>query len=255
MSYTYIQILYCTFLFILTIVVGGLYYMKMKTEGFESRENRYIFYHIYCNKETAPIVKDQIAKIVFSELYKTVTSVYCFLVGEESVIKEIKTILNNYGSKFKIAAEGPGDKTYERFTLLKIRDYIKSDDKFLYIHTKGVSKNSSDSIYYWRTYMEYNLFTNASNCIELLNTYDIVGVAHSTFSIGPHFSGNFWWSTGKYYLSLAPTIGSDYFAPEAYIFTGNPKYKDIDDGRFSNILKGNDLNLYKNIIYPNIYLR
>ena len=102
--------------------------------------------------------------------------------------------------------------------------------------------------------MEYNLITKASECMTFLDTYDIVGVAYSTFNIGPHFSGNFWWSTGKYYLSLAPTIASDYHAPEAYIFTGNPKYKDIDDGRFVSIPAGEDLNLYKNIIYPALYL-
>lgn len=32
-----------------------------------------------------------------------------------------------------------------------------------------------------------------------------------------HFSGNFWWTRGNYFLSLPPTIGSEYLAPEQYI--------------------------------------
>jgi hypothetical protein len=259
--YTYIQILYCILLFVLTAAVGGLYYTKVvadkSQEAFQNKGNIYVFYHIYCNKETISIVKDQLAKLVFSELYSKVTTVYCFLTGDSTEITETKALISAYGSKFKVAAEGPGDKSYERFTLEKIHTYIKPDDKFVYIHSKGVTdkKGVPEAIYWWRTYMEYNLFTRASECIELLNTYDIVGVAYSKYIIGSHFSGNFWWSTGKYYLSLNRTIGLEYNDPESYIFTGNPNYNDIDDGRFSNIPTGSDLNLYKNVIYPNLYLR
>ena len=261
MSYTYIQILYCIVLFILTGVVAIMYYIKkthkVSKEGFVDTGNVYVFYHIYCNNETIGIVKDQLAKLVFSDLYKRVTSIYCFLTGELTEITVIKELIALYGSKCIIVAEGPGDTSYERFTLQKIREYIKPEDKLLYIHSKGVTdkKGVPEAVYWWRTYMEYNLFTRVSECIEFLNRYDIVGVAYSSHKIGPHFSGNFWWSTGKYYLSLNPTIGMEYNDPEAYIFTGNPKYIDIDDGRFSNIPAGNDLNLYENIIYPNLYLR
>lgn len=260
MSYRYTQILYYIVLFVLTAIVGGLYYTKFVVdttqEGFQSTGNVYVFYHIYCNKQTAAIVKDTLAKIVFSELYKKVTTVYCFLTGGEGEITEVKKLISLYGSKFKVEAEGPGDTTYERFTLLKIREYVKPDDKFLYIHSKGVTnkQNVPEAIYYWRTYMEYNLFTKASECIGFLDTYDIVGVAYSTHYIGAHFSGNFWWSTGKYYLSLAPTIASDYYAPEAYIFTGKPKHKILDENRFASIPPGEDLNLYENVIYPTLYL-
>jgi hypothetical protein len=238
-----------------------MYYIKrvskISKEAFVNTGNIYVFYHIYCNDKTIGIVKDQLAKLIFSELYNRVTTIYCFLTGEPSEITVIKELIALYGSKCKLIAEGPGDTSYERFTLQKIHEFIKPEDKFLYIHSKGVTvkKNLPEAVYWWRTYMEYNLFTRVTECIEILNTHDIVGVAYSTHHIGPHFSGNFWWSTGKYYLSLNPVIGTDYYDPEAYIFTGNPKYKDIDDGRFSNIPAGKDLNLYENIIYPKLYLR
>ena len=36
-----------------------------------------------------------------------------------------------------------------------------------------------------------------------------------------HFSGNFWWATGDYFLGLPETIGSEYTAPEQYILTND----------------------------------
>lgn len=250
---SYIQIIYISILLILTFLVGILYWKKNGIEGFQQNGNIYVFYHIYCNEKTEAIVKDQATKIIFSPLYKTLKTIYCFLTGDSSKITEIKSVLSKYSSKFQVVAEGPGDTTYERFTLLKIKDYIKAEDKILYIHTKGVSKDL-DSIYWWRNYMEYFLINSGLECIKLLDTHDIVGVALSTYLIGPHYSGNFWWSTGKYYLSLPSVIASEYHDTEAYIFSGNPKYKVLDEERFSKIPKGADLNLYKNVIYPKEYL-
>jgi hypothetical protein len=254
------EYIYIIILFILTSIIGFLYWKQAqkKVEPFQlpiNLGNVYVFYHIYCNKNTEPIVRDQLTKITFSNLYQHVDKVYCSLTGDNSIISKIKALIDKYGEKFQVIEEGPGDKSYERFTLLNIRKHIKPEDKFLYIHSKGVSTNNNvdDSIYWWRTYMEYFLFTKASECIYDLNTFDIIGLSMSTYLIGPHFSGNFWWSTGQYYLSLADKIGDKYNDPESYIFTGNPKYKVLDEKRFP--VDGNDINLYKNIIYPNVYIK
>jgi hypothetical protein len=254
-SYKYIEVAYISILVILTIIVGILYWKKNQVEGFQENGSVYIFYHIYCNEKTTTLVKDQVSKIIFSPLYTKIKTVYCFLTGEPNEITNIKTLLSKYGNKFQVSAEGPGDTTYERFTLLKIKNYIKPEDKLLYLHTKGISiKMDEDAIYWWRNYMEYFLIANGLECIKLLDKYDIAGVAYSTHNIGPHYSGNFWWSTGKYYLSLSSVIGSSYNDPEKYIFSGDPKYMILDKDRFNNIEKGGDLNLYGNSIYPKEYL-
>jgi hypothetical protein len=254
------EYIYIIILFILTSIIAFLYWRQAqkRVEPFQSpikSGSVYVFYHIYCNKNTEPIVRDQLTKMLFSNLYQHVDKVYCSLTGDQSNISKIKGLIDKYGAKFKVMEEGPGDKTYERFTLLNIRKYIKPEDKFLYIHSKGISNKNSENnaIYWWRTYMEYFLFTKASECINDLNIYDIIGLPISTHLIGLHFSGNFWWSTGKYYLSLADTIGDKYNDPESYIFTGNPKYKVLDENRFP--VDGNDPNLYKNILYPNVYIK
>ena len=37
--------------------------------------------------------------------------------------------------------------------------------------------------------------------------------------MSPHFSGNFWWTTGAHYLKLPRTIGDDRHAPEFHILS------------------------------------
>jgi hypothetical protein len=199
----------------------------------------YIFYHIFCNENTFDILKDQTNKIIFSGLYTTVDKIYCFLTGEHKYIYTCRDYIYTLGNKFIIAAEGINDSTYERFTLLKIREYIKSGDKFLYIHTKGCTKPHSTQVYYWRTYMEYFLMTLHKQCIEDLNNYDIAGII---LRRNPrlHFSGNFWWATANYYLKLPHHIDDDYLSPEFYIGTLSPNtkvYSDTDkDGYSDNII-------------------
>ena len=89
--------------------------------------------------------------------------------------------------------------------------------------------------------MEYNLIQQFKYCLEMLNTYDIVGVGYTTKMIGPHFSGNFWWTKGSYFNTLPKNpdgflnIGADYLDPERLIFKGkDPKHIDIDSKRSSD---------------------
>ena len=37
--------------------------------------------------------------------------------------------------------------------------------------------------------------------------------------MSPHFSGNFWWTTGAHYLTLPRQIGDDRHAPEFHILS------------------------------------
>ena len=200
----------------------------------------HIFYHIFCNEHTLPVVKDQVTKIIYSGLYEVVTAVNCFLTGEESHMKNVIFFLQDSGVKFQIRDKGVGDTSFERFTLNRILPIINDGDKFLYIHTKGVSSKHSgnDNVYWWRTWMEYHLIYRFKECLEQLNKVNIVGVGYTTKMIGPHFSGNFWWTNATYFKTLPKNsdgtlnIGSGYTDPENFIFKGaDPKHIDIDEGR------------------------
>jgi len=187
-----------------------------------------VFYHIYCNQYTLPIVREQITKIIFSGLYEKVFAVYCFVTGEPQYIDEVCNYIQDSGTKFKIPKRIPYDTTYERYTLLEIPNYITPEDKFLYIHSKGVTKGNDNvmypRMYDWRTYMEYFLIGKHVNFIDSLDHYDVAGV-NLNLGGNSHYSGNFWWSTGRYYLTLNfenLKNDSDYFAAEMFLFKNNP---------------------------------
>lgn len=216
-------------------------------KGGSDTSHTYVFYHIYANSNTLDIMRDQISKIIFSGLYKDATQIYCFLAGENEYVEKIKTYIETLPKKFKLEAVGVNDKTYERFTLRKIGGLVNDNDRFLYIHTKGVApykgmmdtekeRVSRECIYLWRTYMEYYLIANYKKCLEKLGNHDIVGVAYKDILVGPHFSGNFWWSTGKHFKGIVSggNIGSEYNDPETYIFKNNPRYFKLDGDSIPN---------------------
>jgi len=186
-----------------------------------------IFYHIYCIENTDKIVRDQCVKIIFSGLYERVDNIYCFLLGEDYKREEIKILLGQMGHKFLIADESIEILLYERFTLLGMRKFVSAEDKILYIHTKGITRIGTpheNSIKEWREYMEYWLIAKCHECIKKLDEVDLVGVILSHYP-KTHFSGNFWWSTGKYLLTLPETIGDHYLDCEMYILQRNdPTY-------------------------------
>lgn len=211
-----------------------------KHGGSMESSRKYVFYHIYCNEYTMPVVRDQVTKIIFSGLYDAVDDIKCFLAGEGKHILAVRSFLNDSGVKFKIEKVAPNDNTFERFTLNSITPMITDSDKFLYIHTKGVSVRhaSNDNVYWWRTWMEYHLIHRFRECLDALDKFNIVGVGYTKKMIGPHFSGNFWWTTGKYFNTLPRNpdgllnIGPGYYDPESFIFKGRePNHLDIDDGR------------------------
>ena len=214
----------------------------------------YVFYHIYCNDNTPSIVKDQCMRIIFSRLYARADKIYCFLAGEQAKIDEMERMINNYGSKFVIAKKGPGDTSYERFTLFEIPKYVKPEDKFLYIHSKGAKSTNAEDIFWWRTWLEYGVMARHEECLAKLDEYDVVGVNYSEKLIGKHFSGNFWWATGKYYLTLPNEISNSgpkpYYEPERYVLTGKGvKYHDIEAGRLPE-----NQGLYGTNFYPSKYV-
>ena len=187
----------------------------------------FVFYHIFCKNLTHNIVKEQITKIIFSGLYDKVDAIYCFLAGEEVYIDENIELLKNSGKKFKIEEIGINDQSFERFTIHKIKNYIQPEDKFLYIHSKGILRNNDINVQDWKTYMEYFTIRHHERCLSLLDNYDTVGV---NFYSCPfiHYSGNFWWSRGSYFLTLPDistlTVTDDrYSYTENYIGLNNPK--------------------------------
>jgi hypothetical protein len=185
----------------------------------------YVFYHIFCNEKTPEVIQDQMNKIIYSGLYNECDKIYTFLVGNDpDHIHTCEQILNYYGNKVSVEATGLCDKTKEKFTLEKIHNYICDEDHFLYIHSKGVSRvDNKTNIMDWRNVMEYFLIYQYKKCVFELNEYDTVGI---NFIPNFHYSGNFWWTTGKYYKTLPLKVpGDHYTAAEDYLIKSNPNVK------------------------------
>lgn len=189
-----------------------------------------VFYHICCNENTYNIVQEQILHMIFSDLYENVDKIYCFLVGNEMrYIDQVISLLQESGQKFDIQKIGVNDNTHERFTLLSIPEYVKPGDKILYIHSKGISKDKNDivniKVKQWRVYMEYFLFHKCKKCIELLKEYDTVGVNYfGSYETYPpyHYSGNFWWATADYFLTLDEKNAGLHNSAEFYLASNRP---------------------------------
>jgi len=199
-----------------------------------------IFYHITCINNWEDIVRDQITKIVFSGLYDKISKIHCFLVGNPSNIELYQLVLSKYGKK--IIIEQIEENCDEGLTLVNIKKIITPNTKFLYIHTKGVTRYNTntyvicdyvhkieqlyENVTDWNNVMEYFLIKNHETCIQKLDHFDILGINYigneKDWRIKKHFSGNFWWSNADYYLSLPEII--EFGKAEEYIFSGNPKH-------------------------------
>jgi hypothetical protein len=198
------------------------------TKNMSSKPPLHVFYHIYCNPNTLSVVQDQVTKIVYSGLYDAVTAIHCFLVGDTVVLGQVVEFLESSGGKFQIRDISADDNTYERFTLLRIQQYVHLQDFVLYIHTKGVTKTGEESrcCEDWRHFMEYYLIGKYQECVQkLVEGYETVG-ANLQMDPALHYSGNFWWCRAEYFLSLDPKnlerlyYGSNYLACEMYILSG-----------------------------------
>jgi len=95
----------------------------------------------------------------------------------------------------------------EADTMKWIKNYAKdnADDYVLYLHTKGVTRNTTATTD-WRRYMEYFAVENWQECITKLDEgYDCCGVMWNTdtpIGMHPHFSGTIWWANTNYINTL-----------------------------------------------------
>lgn len=176
----------------------------------------FIYYHITLINNWKDIVREQCTRIIFSGLYDDVYMIYCYAVdSNNSMQNECLNVLSSFGKKFILKdVTTSGD---EWFTLQNLQYERSDDDLVLYIHTKGVTRfNTStykafnrtfnapsiyENVTQWRDLMEFFLIRHYKKCIQLLNDgHDTVGI---NFCTDPnHYSGNFWWCTGKYLKTL-----------------------------------------------------
>ena len=184
-----------------------------------------VFYHICAINNALDVVKTHVMMIHMSCLYDDVDGIYCCVSGEPPLIQQVCDFLSTAGKKFIIQKVAPQDTSYERLTLYAMHELVQPTDLVLYIHSKNV-RYKNDCVEDWSRMLSYFVIKHHRTCQHLLqNGYDVVGCNyHNGNGMYPyHFSGNFWWSRGDYYLTLPHQIGSEYCAPEFYVCQNKPR--------------------------------
>jgi beta-1,4-mannosyl-glycoprotein beta-1,4-N-acetylglucosaminyltransferase len=142
----------------------------------------------------------------------------------ENIYENEKISITNYSENVLL---------FEYPTLNKIKHlaYEEPNAYILYLHTKGIThnKNMLHNINDWIYLMLYFLVEKYEECIDNLNKgYETVGCNFnkSNNEYTDHYSGNFWWSKGKYINKLKvldeTCINRSY--SEFWLFTANPEY-------------------------------
>ena len=178
----------------------------------------YIYYHITLLNDWKSLLKEQCNRIVFSGLYDRVERIKCYAIDpQDKMKKKCAAFLKRFGEKFVL--EKTTKSGNEWFTLQHVKETCQENDRVLYIHTKGITKQKShtfcavkiprlsNNISDWRDLMEYFLIRRSSDCLKILDDgYDTIGVNFTTGTTAPnhtttvpnHYSGNFWWAHGKH---------------------------------------------------------
>ena len=177
----------------------------------------YVYYHIALLNNWESIVREQCSRIIFSGLYERLERVKCYAIDPNGCNEEkCRALLKRYGKKFTL--EGVSREGDEWFTLRNLQYGIEEGDRVLYIHSKGVTRydtttytmnardfeisNLYENISEWRDLMEFYLIKNYEKCLTILdNNFDTVGINYCNNP--KHYSGNFWWATGKYLRTLS----------------------------------------------------
>ncbi len=191
-----------------------------------------IIYHacaITGNGKCLAVVKEHILCIIMSGLYDKVDTIHVNIVGDLPMIDVLRTQFEKSGPKFQVTVQQPNGYGFERDTLMNAFQYIEPNDMILFLHSKGITRTCFPESSYvddWTMCMNYFLIKRHEECLQLLQSgkAQVVGINYEP-NPRPHFSGNFWWCRGDYFLTLPKVIGTDKYAVELdFLFVNNPSY-------------------------------
>jgi len=165
--------------------------------------NKYIVYYCYLTNKYEQLIDKQFQRLVDSGLYDEVTKIYVNICGDEELIKKQLEYFNKY-DKVEIYSTNSTDNTYEYQGLKCVYDIaqkLEGEDRILYLHTKGSSRNCSLDMELWRNCMEHELVDKWRNAMNYCTVDRAVGI-NLKYSPRLHFSGNMWWSTARHIQML-----------------------------------------------------
>ena len=197
-----------------------------------------IFYHVAVMAVWNKIVEEQMDALRANGLIDANMTV--------GIVSDSETNLYCGGKNTKTINVGKVND-YEFPTLKLLWDHCRQnpDDRVLYFHTKGASKNIMNGpTGHWRAYLMEYMIGNWKRCLRDLDNYDVTCVEWtegsdlirfgSNLDIPGFSAGNFWWARADYINKLPDPMTLDTkcrWNAEGWIGLGNPKYKCYRDTR------------------------
>jgi hypothetical protein len=180
-------------------------------------------------------------KIKISGLYDNITEIRCGVLGynyDPDLFNDPKIVIR--GTNIDI-------RLFEVYTInLLYEDAQKEDFNFLYLHTKGVTRDPlHKSVYDWVNYLCYFNIYKFKKCVDFLKEYDTVG-ANLINEPVTHYSGNFWWSKSSYIRKLEKCVYYCFNSPEFWITEkkiGN--YHSLWNANINHYMQEYPLHLYE----------
>jgi hypothetical protein len=162
----------------------------------------HIYYHIYAIDGVEEIIDEQLS-LIKNHFDFPYTLNVGISIADDNI--SIDYIINKFEKIRDVRAKGNEFVTLD--LIEKDKEKFGDSDYILYIHTKGASKQLDtqyDNIISWRHLMNY---FNIEQCKKVFNIfekteYNTYGVLYSVLGNWKLYSGNFWWSTGKYIKTI-----------------------------------------------------
>lgn len=183
----------------------------------------YIFYHIFLCDKIDLMVNEQLNRLIESNLLDSSELHVTILNNSNYTLKpETLELINKLSQNVSFE----NGNIYEIITHKKIYDHCKTfDGNYFYMHTKGCTRindlTSGDYSYKnienWRHMQEHFTIDRYKDCIDALQTHDIVGSNYmpqsNVLHVPAHYSGGFWWTTSEFIKKLPD--------PQTYLNTEN----------------------------------
>lgn len=158
-----------------------------------------VFVHVATIGNYQEVVNEIFESLTKTNLINTADSINVCVVGDGEL-----NIPTNWNLKINQTSD---INIGEFYTLKQMETYCKNtmtNDKILYIHTKGVTWPNNECINDWRKYMLYFNVEQHEQAVNELKSYDTYGVDLVTEPT-KHYSGNFWWGNSNHIKKL-PSI-------------------------------------------------
>ena len=198
-----------------------------------------VFYHLYIQNHFFPLWINEQFNILKTSGLSNDATIYTYITTPIEFKEIVEAYINQNFSFVNILDIRTTDKPtiYEGSTLKHLYNFsLKQDNPILYFHSKGSSLSLENIKYFpnknsydWRNLMQYFCIEKYKDCLDLLNTHDVVGVnweSHPQF----HFSGNFWWANSEYIRKLPDPLDLENFvrfnrcSMEFWIGFNSPKF-------------------------------